>query len=123
MLAASATFAALLFFADRGAFGEMFEWTHEDCRHRIAIFIIGLLPGIAAVRAGYAERLALEGHARQYDRMRTLFQRAHNILESRQLTTFQQTRDLFRELAAEAMRENAEWVAIYRQRPLRPPTG
>jgi hypothetical protein len=27
---------------------------------------------------------------------------------------------LYHELGVEAMRENAEWVAIYRQRPIRP---
>ena len=27
---------------------------------------------------------------------------------------------LYRELGMEAMKENAEWVAIYRQRPIRP---
>ncbi len=29
-------------------------------------------------------------------------------------------RALYRELGMEAMRENAEWVAIYRQRPIQP---
>jgi hypothetical protein len=28
---------------------------------------------------------------------------------------------LYRELGMEAMKENAEWVAIYRQRPIQPP--
>jgi hypothetical protein len=27
---------------------------------------------------------------------------------------------LYRELGTEAMKENADWVAIYRQRPIRP---
>jgi hypothetical protein len=29
-------------------------------------------------------------------------------------------RSLYRELGVEAMTENAEWVAIYRQRPIQP---
>ena len=120
MLLASALFAALLFLADYGVFGPAFHWTHEDWLHRIAIFVIGLLPGLAAVRAGYAERLALEAHARQYDRMRTLFQRAHDIFQSGQLTSFRQAQALYGELGGEAMKETAEWVAIYRQRPIRP---
>jgi hypothetical protein len=120
LLIVSSIFALLLFLADYGAFGPGLKWTHERWPHRIAIFVIGLVPAIAAVRAGYAERLALEAHARQYDRMRTLFLRAHEIFQSGQLTSFAQAQALYRELGIEAMKENAEWVAIYRQRPIRP---
>ena len=42
--------------------------------------VVGLLPGVAAVLTGYAERLALKAQARQYDRMRALFERAYDLL-------------------------------------------
>ena len=97
------------------------DWEHLEWRHRILIFLIGLLPGVAAVLAGYAERLALEAQARQYDRMRALFARAHEILESQPPVKFHRIQALYGELGAEAMKETAGWVEIYRQRPIRPP--
>lgn len=97
------------------------HWDYLEWRHRWLIFLIGLLPGVAAVLAGYAERLALEAQARQYDRMRALFARAHEILQSNPSVPFRQIQALYGELGAEAMKETAEWVAVYRQRPIRPP--
>ena len=35
-------------------------------------------------------------------------------------TTASLVRAVYRELGIEAMRENAEWVAVYRQRPIQP---
>ena len=97
-----------------------FHWHSFHLQHAI-IIIVGLLPGVAAVWTGYSERLAFKAQARQYDRMRMLFERAFELLpsdiddESKVLA-----RALYRELGMEAMRENAEWVAIYRQRPIQP---
>jgi hypothetical protein len=121
LVIASAALATLLCLADYDLLGSALHGTHEAWPHRIGIFFIGFLPGIAAVWAGYAERLALEAQARQYDRMRTLFARAHDLLQSGQAESFRQVQALYGELGAEAMKESAEWVAIYRQRPLRPP--
>jgi hypothetical protein len=117
----SIVFAAGLCLADYGLLGRTLWWDHLESPHRVAIFLIGLLPGLAAVVAGYSERLALEAQARQYDRMRALFARAHELLQSRPRVAFQQIQALYGELGAEAMKETAEWVAIYRQRPIRPP--
>ncbi|HYS47436.1 MAG TPA: hypothetical protein VEM36_01535 [Xanthobacteraceae bacterium] len=95
---------------------------HHNWIHRVSIFLVGLLPGIAAVMVGYSERLALKAQARQYDRMRTLFERASRLLpEKVDPANFREMQALFAELGAEAMKEHAEWVAIYRQRPIRPP--
>ena len=53
------------------------------------------------------------GH--QYDRMRMLFKRAYSLLpELADGSTECDIRSLYRELGAEAMKENADWVAIYR---------
>jgi hypothetical protein len=97
------------------------EWGRFDVKHAI-IIVIGLLPGMAAAMTGYAERLALKAQARQYDRMRMLFGRAYELLpekidEARTVSV----RSIYHELGVEAMREHAEWVAIYRQRPIQPP--
>jgi hypothetical protein len=90
----------------------------------ILLVVVGLLPGIAAVLAGYAERLALKAQARQYDRMRGLFERAYDLLppEIGDGSTVL-AHGLYRELGMEAMKEQAEWVAIYRQRPIEPLRG
>jgi hypothetical protein len=97
------------------------EWRGFDFKHAV-IIVVGLLPGVAAAWTGYSERLALKAQARQYDRMRMLFERAYELLPA---TIDDQTsalaHALYHELGVEAMRENAEWVAIYRQRPIQPP--
>jgi hypothetical protein len=113
------TLLAIIFFF---VVGEGDASGHSSSLHRIFIFLIGLLPGAAAVTAGYSERLALKAQARQYDRMHTLFARAAQLLpEKVEAAEFGRMQALFAELGAEAMKENAEWVAIYRQRPIRPP--
>jgi hypothetical protein len=85
------------------------------------LIVVGLLPGVAAVLTGYSERLALKAQARQYDRMRTLFGRAYELLPPEINTdTMGLAYALYHELGMEAMKENAEWVAIYRQRPIEP---
>jgi hypothetical protein len=85
------------------------------------LIVVGLLPGVAAVLTGYSERLALKAQARQYDRMRALFGRAAELLPPEINTeTMGLAYALYHELGMEAMKENAEWVAIYRQRPIEP---
>jgi hypothetical protein len=108
---------------DRRAHGEIYgiPWGHEHCVHRIVILLIGLFPGLAAVWTGYSERLALKAQARQYDRMRVVFERANDLLQTPERADFARIQVLYAELGAEAMAEHAEWVAIYRQRPIRPP--
>jgi hypothetical protein len=95
------------------------------------VFVAALLPGIAAVFLGYVEQLAFKAQARQYDRMSDLFSRASKLLRNLASTNKNITDDekvqlaqqIYAELGVEAMKENAEWVALYRQRPLRPPQG
>jgi hypothetical protein len=53
--------------------------------------------------------------------MRTLFERAHDLLPPQiNSDTMGLAYALYHELGMEAMKENAEWVAIYRQRPIEP---
>jgi len=89
--------------------------------HDFFLIATGILPGLAAILTGYSERLALKAQARQYDRMRMLFKRAYDLLpEMIDSNSEQRIRSLYRELGTEAMKESADWVAIYRQRPIRP---
>ena len=93
-----------------------YDWLTQEI-----VLFLGILPGIAAVLTGYAERLAFNAQARQYDRMRMLFERAYHLLpQEADEETMPLAHGLYHELGIEAMRENAEWVAIYRQRPIRP---
>jgi hypothetical protein len=89
--------------------------------HDMFLVAAGILPGIAATLTSYSERLALTAQARQYDRMRMLFKRAYDLLpETLDENTEHYVRSLYRELGIEAMKESADWVAIYRQRPIQP---
>jgi hypothetical protein len=91
-----------------------------DLQH-VILLVVGLLAGIAAALSGLSERLAYKPQARQYDRMRTLFERACELLPGEiDASTASLAHALYHELGIEAMKENAEWVTIYRQRPIRP---
>src|SRR5262249_31625437 len=82
-----------------------YDWHGIGAQHAI-VLIIGLLPIIAAAWSGYSERLAFKAQARQYDRMRMLFERAYDLLpleiddENASLA-----HGLYHELGTEAMRE------------------
>ncbi len=96
-------------------------WYGFDVQH-VIIATLALLPSVAAVLTGYSERLALSAQVRQYDRMRMLFERACALLPDKlDPVSAALARALYHELGMEAMKENAEWVAIYRQRPITPP--
>lgn len=92
------------------------------------IVLMGLLVGAGATIAGHAEQLAFKARGRQYERMSFLFEKAlllvNRILNSNPQTIpaddAKRVQDLYVELGAEAMKEHSEWVAIYRQRPIRP---
>jgi hypothetical protein len=97
------------------------DWIRLETRD-LLIFITGMVPGLAALMVGLSQQLALMAQARQYDRMRVLFGRAHELLpETFDPASAPLLRDLYYQLGVEAINEHAEWVSIYRQRPLRPP--
>ena len=88
----------------------------------LSLVILSLLTSVAAVFVAYSERLALSEQARQYDRMRELFGRASDLLPNElDDRTRPFAHALYQEIGMEAMKENAEWVSIYRQRPIKPP--
>ena len=94
----------------------------ESALRTILLIASGLLPGIGSIMNEYSERLALGARARQYDRMRMLFERACDLVPERlDEGNATLTRAIYLELGQEAMRESAEWVSTYRQRPIQPP--
>jgi hypothetical protein len=95
---------------------------HDSTVRTVLLVLSGLLPGFASIMNEYSERLALAAQARQYDRMRTLFERACELLpETIDAATAPLAQAVYVELGQEAMTENADWVSIYRQRPIQPP--
>jgi hypothetical protein len=95
---------------------------HDAPLRHTMLLLSGLLPGLATVLNGYSDKLALKPQARQYDRMRVLFSRALELLpETIDAQSAPLARMLYAELGAESLQEQAEWVAIYRQRPIEPP--
>ena len=89
--------------------------------HDICLVAVGILPGLAAALTSYSERLAFQAQARQYDRMRTLYARAYELLpEETDDGSKRLAEAIYWALGSEAMKETADWVATYRQRPVKP---
>ena len=80
---------------------------------------IGLAPAVAALLYIYAQTRAFLEQARQYDRMGRLFDRARlrlrQVLDAGDAAAFQR---LLLDLGKEALRENADWVLLHRERPI-----
>src|SRR5262249_1024018 len=110
---------ALVLFKVRFAVVDPPAWVHHEWRHDSLIFFIGMLPGVAAAFLGFSEKIAYKAQARQYDRMHSLFDRALALLREKPATAAPAlVQRLLAELGLEALHETAEWVAIYRQRPI-----
>lgn len=85
----------------------------------LAPFVIALLPASAAALAGHAEQLGRTAQAHQYDRMRSLYERALRLLpRSLDLLSGDAAREVFFEVGREAVQESASWTAIFRLRPI-----
>ena len=101
------------------------HWFDHYWQHPL-IMAMGVVGSLAAVIAGYVEKLAHHAHARQYDRMRMLFEQALSLVDKAlgekpvSSAALSDVEKLCVVLGEEAMKENAEWAAIYRQRPIRP---
>jgi hypothetical protein len=93
----------------------------------VLVFVIGLLPGLAAVIVGYAAQMAFKARSRYCAQMTWRFERALEMLPEPhhvgrksimagvlepELSAHCQA--IFSELGTAAMRSSAEWVAIHR---------
>ncbi len=87
-----------------------------------ALYISSCLPIAAGLLFGYAEKRSLAEHARQYERMASLFAKAKKELEiSLENEDFAEARAIVYELGKEALKENGEWVLTHRNRPIEVP--
>jgi hypothetical protein len=95
----------------------------ESALRAFLLLVSGLLPGLATVLNGYSDKLALKVQAGHYDRMRMLFERALQLLPADidEPAAASRALQVYTELGREALTEHAEWVSIYRQRPIEPP--
>jgi hypothetical protein len=104
-----------------GALG--FDWRRYapfDSATLVLLFL-ELLPAAGAAIQGHAEQLGRTAQALQFERMRTLFERALAVLpESLEACDEEAAREVLIELGREAVHEAASWTSIFRLRPLRP---
>lgn len=90
--------------------------------HGTIMLVIVMLLVAAGLRHGYNQQLARSEHAKQFSRMSELFdigeRRLNELLEA---GDHGQAEDLIKELGAEALEENGDWVLLHRERPLEVP--
>ena len=85
----------------------------------ILILCVGYLPAVGGVLKTYAFTMGYEEQARQYERLANDFNNALNRSESEIDKTYFKL--LIHELGKEALRENGDWVALHRERPVKVP--
>jgi len=90
--------------------------------HGIVMVAIVTLAVAAGLRHGYNQQMAFSEHAKQFGRMSELFDAAERSLaELLQAGEHHQAADLLKDLGAEALEENGDWVLLHRERPLEVP--
>jgi hypothetical protein len=88
----------------------------------LLIILASLAPALAAILAGYAEKMAYSEEVKQYERMRGVFELAARQL-SASLQQPAEVRRVLRALGQEALAEHGEWVLLQRGRPVDVPRG
>jgi hypothetical protein len=88
---------------------------------RVAIGLEASLAA-AALLHHFNNRMAYAEHAKQYNRMASLFARATDLLgKFLQHDDFEKAYDCVRKVGNEALTENGDWVLLHRERPLEVP--
>lgn len=85
----------------------------------ILILCVGYLPAVGGLLKTYAFTMGYEEQARQYERMANDFSNASAGLETG--PDVEQFKLIIHELGKEALRENGDWVALHRERPVKVP--
>jgi hypothetical protein len=86
--------------------------------------VIGLLAVAAGMMHTYVDKRAFDQHAKQYQRMGAVFNRASEHLDeliSRR--EYETAQEFIGELGREALIENGDWIHIHRDRPIEVPKG
>ena len=86
------------------------------------LYFASIFPIGAGLLFGYADKLSLSEHARQYEKMASLFAKAKHQTEScLAKDAFHEAREVIYELGKEALKENGDWVLTHRNRPIEVP--
>ncbi len=80
----------------------------------------GLLPAAAGLLSGYLEFAAYEDDAREYARIKGLFEKAYDHMKNKALTLTDQQR-LIHDLGLEALNENASWAILHKNHEAKTP--
>jgi Ca2+/Na+ antiporter len=90
----------------------------------LLIVLMSLALVFAALREGFADKMAYAEQVKQYQRMSRLFWQAFQLLkDSLEQGKRQEVERVIRELGEEALMENGDWVMLHRARPLNVPMG
>lgn len=90
--------------------------------HTTLMSFVVITPGFAATLDGFGEKLAFAEQAKQYQRMRELFEvAAVRLTESLEQGNHEQASTVIRELGEEALAENGDWVMMHREREVEVP--
>jgi hypothetical protein len=93
------------------------EWLHGS-----PFIVIELLLAAGALLHHYNERMAYSQHAKQYRRMRVIFDHALELIgNALQSGDYRSAHTCLLNLGKEALTENGDWVLIHRERPLELP--
>lgn len=91
----------------------------HDMLKNILILCVGYLPAIGGLLKTYAFTMGYEEQARQYERMAHDFSNVLNRLGT--VIDPEEFKLIIHDLGKEALRENGDWVALHRDRPVKVP--
>lgn len=100
--------------------------TSSPIDHRLKEFLIilmGLAPAIAGALSIIAEKRAYKDHAHQYSRMGRIFGDAAALIARADGDRGHQLAAIIRDLGAEALAENGDWLLAHRDRRVEPIKG
>lgn len=93
-----------------------FQATLDDFHVNLLIAAMAGLPFLAAVRAGYAQRISESELIAQYSRMARIYSNAHRLL--RATPQADARRSILLALGKEALQEVGQWMLRHRERPI-----
>jgi len=90
------------------------NFLHDFNTLSISTMLIVLLPFVAGLIETYAQRSAMRETAEEHSRMKNIYENAVNLWK---VGDEDYDTDLIKELAMEALRENADWLLLHAQLP------
>ena len=98
------------------------DFALESWEHASIVLVITIPLIWAGLYHHYAQKMAYSEHAKQYDRMRSLFGHALRVItRTVDIRAFGDAQVLLRDLGIAALGENGDWVLLHRERRLEVP--